>query len=308
MLLVMALVGTTVAPWLLSFQQAYVIDKRITPRLLRYERVDQWLGIAIAVVGAAAMIGLSAAAFGGRAVPFTSAASVVAALGRHAGRIVGDLFALALFDASFIGACAVSLSTAYATADVLGVNHSLHRPVTKAKGFYVCYAGLMAAAAVLVPGASLGLLAEGVQTLAGVLLPSATLFLLLLCNDKAVLGPWVSWTRLNVFSAAVVWVLVPCRSSSRRASCSLGSGAGRSWRSSSSVPGWGPGSGQPWPSRPDGRRWAWPMSWPTCRPSGGPPGGCRRSASSSGPCSPGSGRQASGRHGSICWSRSPSSS
>ncbi len=121
-----------------------------------------------------------------------------------------DLFAVALLDASIIGAAAVGLSTAYAGADLLGFRHSLHRPIGKAKGFYACYAALMAVAAalVLVPGVPLGLLTEGVQTLVGVLLPSATVFLLLLCNDKEVLGPWVNSRLLNVFAVAVVWILV----------------------------------------------------------------------------------------------------
>jgi Mn2+/Fe2+ NRAMP family transporter len=66
----------------------------------------------------------------------------------------------------------------------------------------------VAAAAVLTPGAPLGLLTEGVQTLAGVLLPSATVFLLLLSNDKEVLAPWVNSKKLNVFTGAVIWVLV----------------------------------------------------------------------------------------------------
>lgn len=66
----------------------------------------------------------------------------------------------------------------------------------------------LAAVLVLTPGVPLGLLTEGVQTLAGVLLPSATVFLLLLCNDKEVLGPWVNSRRLNVFTSAVIWVLV----------------------------------------------------------------------------------------------------
>ena len=56
--------------------------------------------------------------------------------------------------------------------------------------------------------ALLGLLTNAVQTLAGVLLPSATVFLLLLCNDKAVLGPWVNGRWLNLFTGAVIWVLV----------------------------------------------------------------------------------------------------
>ncbi len=66
----------------------------------------------------------------------------------------------------------------------------------------------MAATIVLIPGSPLGLLTTGVQTLAGVLLPSATVFLLLLCNDKAVLGPWVNGPKTNAFTAAVVGVLV----------------------------------------------------------------------------------------------------
>lgn len=72
------------------------------------------------------------------------------------------------------------------------------------------YFAIVAAAAtlVLIPGSPLGLLTEAVQTLAGVLLPSATVFLLVLCNDRQVLGPWVNSTKLNVFTGAVVWVLV----------------------------------------------------------------------------------------------------
>ena len=212
MLLIIAIVGTTVAPWQLFFQQSYVIDKRITSRFIKYERVDLWIGIGIVVLGAAAMFGFSAAAFAGHAGAghFTDAAGTAQGLGQYVSKAAGDLFAIALLDASIIGAAAVGLSTAYATSDVLGLNHSLHRPITKAKGFYACYAGLMAIAAaiVLTPGAPLGLLTMGVQTLAGILLPSATVFLLLLCNDKGVLGPWVNSKKLNVFTASVIWVLI----------------------------------------------------------------------------------------------------
>jgi hypothetical protein len=66
----------------------------------------------------------------------------------------------------------------------------------------------LAATLVLVPGTPLGLLTNAVQTLAGVLLPSATVFLLLLCNDKAVLGPWVNGRWLNLFTGTVIAVLV----------------------------------------------------------------------------------------------------
>ena len=212
MLLVIGIVGTTVAPWQLFFQQSYVIDKRITPRFIRYEKADLWIGIAIVVIGAAALMGATAAAFAGtRGLGhFTDAAGLARGLQASAGRAAGVLFAVALLDASIIGAFAVSLSTAYAVSDVLGVSHSLHRGVQGAKGFYAIYAGLIAVAAaiVLIPGSPLGLLTEGVPVLAGVLLPSASVFLLLLCNDSEVLGPWVNGRKTNMFTAAVVAILV----------------------------------------------------------------------------------------------------
>ncbi|MFV5996627.1 Nramp family divalent metal transporter [Streptomyces sp. NPDC056231] len=212
MLLIIGIVGTTVAPWQLFFQQSYVIDKRITPRFMRYEKVDLWIGIVIVVIGAAAMVGFTAAAFAGThgAGQFTDSAGIAHGLEAKAGQLAGVLFAIALLDASIIGAFAVSLSTAYAIGDVLGMKHSLHRGIKGAKGFYAVYAGLVAAAAaiVLVPGSPLGLLTEGVQTLAGVLLPSASVFLLLLCNDRQVLGPWVNGPKTNAFTAVVVGVLV----------------------------------------------------------------------------------------------------
>ena len=212
MLLVIAIVGTTIAPWQLFFQQSYVIDKRITPRFINYERADLWIGIALVVLGAVAMMAIAAASFAGTADAgkFVDAGAVAAGIEAHAGRIAGVLFAIGLIDASIIGACAVSLSTAYALGDVLNLRHSLHRGLGDAKGFYAVYAGLIAVAAaiVLTPGAPLGLLTNAVQTLAGVLLPSATVFLLLLCNDKAVLGPWANGRALNLMTGAVIAGLV----------------------------------------------------------------------------------------------------
>jgi Mn2+/Fe2+ NRAMP family transporter len=212
MLLVIGIVGTTVAPWQLFFQQSYVIDKRITPRFIKYEKTDLWIGIAIVVLGAAAVMGTTAAAFAGRAGAghFSNSAGLATGVAAYAGHLAGALFAVALLDASIIGAFAVSLSSAYAIGDVLGLKHSLHRGVRGAKGFYALYAALIGVAAtiVLLPGSPLGLITEGVQVLAGVLLPAATVFLLMLCNDKAVLGPWVNGRQTNAFTAVVITALI----------------------------------------------------------------------------------------------------
>ena len=212
MLLIIAIVGTTIAPWQLFFQQSYVIDKRITTRFLNYERWDLALGIVLVMVGAIAMMSFTAATFAGRPEfgQFQDAGAVAAGIAKYAGQVPGALFAIALIDASIIGAAAVSLSTAYAVGDVLRFRHSLHRNVTDAPVFYLIYGGLIviAAALVVIPGTPLGLLTNAVQTLAGVLLPSATVFLLLLSNDRAVLGPWANTRRTNVFTSIVIAALV----------------------------------------------------------------------------------------------------
>jgi Mn2+/Fe2+ NRAMP family transporter len=212
MLLIIAIVGTTIAPWQLFFQQSYIVDKRITPRFIDYERIDLVLGIGLVVIGAGAMIAIAAAVFAGRPEfgQFTDAGAVAAGLQKYAGKLPAILFALALIDACIIGAAAVSLATAYAIGDLLSLRHSLHRTPDQAKGFYGVYFGLVlvAAALVLTPDVPLGLLTNAVQTLAGVLLPSATVFLLLLCNDKAVLGPWINTPGLNLFTGTIIAGLV----------------------------------------------------------------------------------------------------
>jgi Mn2+/Fe2+ NRAMP family transporter len=211
-LLIIAIVGTTVAPWQLFFQQSNVIDKRITPRWMAYERADTVIGAVFVVLGAGAIMIASASAF--RGTPefgtFTDALGTAIGLSAQLGPPAAAIFGVILLDASIIGACAVTLSTSYAFGDVFGMRHSLHRSFLDAKVFYGTFSGLvvLAAAIVLIPNAPLGLITTAVQALAGVLLPSATVFLVLLCNDRDVLGPWVNPTWLNIVATIIVSVLL----------------------------------------------------------------------------------------------------
>jgi len=211
-LLIIAIVGTTVAPWQLFFQQSNVIDKRITPRWIPYERADTVIGAFVVIIGAAAIMITAAGAFQGtpNAGHFINAQTVATGLARHVSSSAGAIFAVVLIDASIIGASAVTLATSYAFGDVFGIRHSLHRPWSEAKPFYASFAGLVVVAAgiVLIPGAPLGLFTTAVQALAGLLLPSASLFLLLLCNDRDVLGPWVNRPWLNALASLVLGVLI----------------------------------------------------------------------------------------------------
>jgi Mn2+/Fe2+ NRAMP family transporter len=211
-LLIFAIVGTTVAPWQLYFQQSNVVDKRITPRYLDFEKADTVLGAVIVVVGAAAIMMATASAFTGTAQAghFVDAYWVARGLAEHISPAVGAIFALLLLDASIIGASAVTLTTSYAFGDVFGIRQSLHRRIGEAKVFYGSYAAMVALAAsvTLLPHVPLGLITTAVQVLAGILLPSATVFALLLCNDQGVLGPWVNRPWLNVVAVFIVGVLL----------------------------------------------------------------------------------------------------
>jgi Mn2+/Fe2+ NRAMP family transporter len=210
-LLIIAIVGTTVAPWQLFFQQSNIVDKRITPRFIGYERADTTIGAFVVVIGAAALVMTAdwASRSTGHATDFVDAGAMARLLAQHSSAL-GWLFAIVLLDASIIGAAAVTLSTSYAFGDVFGLKHSLHRGFSDAKEFYFSYTGMVAAAAaiVLIPGAPLGLITTAVQALAGLLLPSASVFLLLLCNDREVLGPWVNRRWLNIVAGFIVTTLL----------------------------------------------------------------------------------------------------
>src|SRR2546425_5469357 len=211
-LLIIAVVGTTVAPWQMFFQQSNVVDKRITPRWLEYEKADTVLGAVVVVIGAAAIMMATASAFTGNSDfgHFTDAYGVARGLHLHISPVVGAIFALLLIDASIVGASAVTLTTSYAFGDMFGRGFSLHRGFREAKLFYGMYAAMvvLAAAIVLIPHAPLGLITTAVQALAGILLPSTTVFAVLLCNDRAVLGPWINRPWLNVLAAIIVGALL----------------------------------------------------------------------------------------------------
>lgn len=211
-LLIVAIVGTTVTPWQLFFQQSNVVDKRITPRWIPYERADTVIGAMVVVVGATLIMIATAYAFAGSPLhgAFTNALDVANGITKFVGPGAGAVFAVLLIDASVVGASAVTLATSYAFGDTFGIRNSLNRSWREAKAFYAMFTVLVALAAglVLIPNAPLGLITTAVQALAGVMLPSACLFLLFLCNDREVLGPWVNRPTTNALATLVLGVLL----------------------------------------------------------------------------------------------------
>ncbi len=211
-LLLVALVGTTLAPWQLFFQQSNVVDKRITPRWLGYERMDTALGAILFVLCAGAVLVLSASVLHHSALRghYTNIGAVLSAVGGHLGAGAGIVFAVAVLNASLLAAGTVSLSGSYALGEVLGVKHSLHRGFTDARIFHGSFATIvvLAAGVVLVPGLPLGTVTLLVQALTGVLLPSALVLVLLLCNDAELLGPLRNGPWRNALATAAIGLIL----------------------------------------------------------------------------------------------------
>ena len=211
-LLTISIVGTTVAPWQLYFQQSNIVDKKITTRWLNYERADTVLGAFIVIVTAIMIVAAVAAAVAGTPASgaYTDALAVAETLKRYVGPAAGTMFAILLLNASVIGATTVTLASSYAIGDVSGLRQSLNARVRDAKGFYGMVAGLIvvAGATVLATDPRIqGIITLAVQAACGILLPATTVFALLLCNDREVLGPWVNGRWQNVVSLAIVLAL-----------------------------------------------------------------------------------------------------
>ncbi len=144
-----AIVGTTVAPWQLFFQQSNVVDKRITTRWIPYARADLVIGIVVVMAGATALMAVTAFGLAGTGDVgnFTDAGAVAASSCQTPRHTVGVLFAIVLLDASLIGANAIGLATTYAIGDAMGKRHSLHWKISEAPLFYGGYAVLLAVSA-----------------------------------------------------------------------------------------------------------------------------------------------------------------
>lgn len=211
-LLIISIIGTTVAPWQLFFQESNIVDKRITPRWLNYERVDTIVGSFIVVIVASALVAICAvglAPHGGTST-YTNALGVARGLGNYVGRGTGTLFAVLLLNSSVIGAAVVTLASSYALGDLSSSHQGLNARLSEAKAFYGGFAVLLVAAGTVavIPGAPLGVITLAVQALCGLMLPSTTVIVLMLANDAELMGPWKNGRWLNVVSVVMITVLV----------------------------------------------------------------------------------------------------
>ncbi len=207
--LVIAVVGTTIAPWQLFFQQSCVAEKRLRFADLKWARLDTLIGAVFTVLVAGAMMLVGNYGFQHHIV-FENPAQLAVALGPMAGKFARNGVLLLMVNAAVLGTTAISLASAWAYGEVKGWEHSLHKKLWEAPGFYATYIGCVGAAAaiVLIPHVPLQLVIISVQVFAGVILPSAIIFLQLLLNDRELLGDrWVNKPWNNYINGTIVVVL-----------------------------------------------------------------------------------------------------
>ena len=207
--LVIAIVGTTIAPWQLFFQQSCVAEKRLRFSDLKWARLDTLIGATFTVLVAGAMMLVGACGYQHK-IAFEDPAQLALALGPHAGDFVRIGVLLLMVNAAVLGTTAISLASAWAYGEVQGWEHSLHKKLWEAPGFYATYITCVGAAAgiVLLPHMPLQLVIISVQVFAGLILPSAIIFLQLLLNDHELLGDrWVNRPWNNYINWIIIVVL-----------------------------------------------------------------------------------------------------
>ena len=214
--IIMANIGTTIAPWMLFFQQSAVVDKKLDIHDIKFGKLETFLGSVSTCVVAVFIIITTAAVFYYHKPSIEiedarqTAEAIVPFLSHGKGDLARRLFAIGLFDAGFLGALCISLSTSWAVGEVFGWAHSLNKKVKDAPWFYIVYLLMLltSGAVVLIPGAPLIMITMFVQVVAVTLLPAALVFLILLLNDEPLMGKHVNTKWENIMNWSIVIVVV----------------------------------------------------------------------------------------------------
>jgi Mn2+/Fe2+ NRAMP family transporter len=208
LLLIASTVGATVTPWMIFFQQSASADKGLTPDDVKHGRYDTIAGgVLAAIFGCGAMIaGAALSTHNGANINGLAGAGFPGALGQVFGHGVATVFALGLIEAGAVAILTISASTGYAAGECVGAPHSMNYSARSAAIFYGANVGAaaIAAAIILIPGAPLLSIALNANVLATVLLPVALVFMIMLANDRPLMGRFTNGRVHNWIVGAIV--------------------------------------------------------------------------------------------------------
>jgi len=216
--LIMANIGTTITPWQIFFQQSAVVDKGMDIKDIKFGKIDTLAGALLTCGVAVFIITATGAAFyhhpAGQIVVESAAETanrMPEVMAGKWGLWAKGLFAVGLFDAGLLGALCISLATSWSLGEVFGWAHSLNESVREAPWFYVAYFVMLVSAGIVSLVASThvqDVITIFVQVVAVVLLPSALVFLILLLNDKPLMGEHVNTRSQNVANWAITGFVI----------------------------------------------------------------------------------------------------
>lgn len=200
--MVIGMVGTTIAPWMMFYIQSSVVEKGITLQNLKYSKIDAIFGAIVVNIVAFFIVVACAATINANGIQVNNVADVSSALAPLAGQYASILFALGFLNASLFAASILPLSTAYYVCESLGVEAGVNKGFREAPVFHGLYLGLIILAVIIIsiPNVPLLMILFLSQVANGILLPFVLIFMLLIINDKKIMGEYVNSRVFNIIA------------------------------------------------------------------------------------------------------------
>ncbi|OFY62895.1 MAG: Mn transporter [Bacteroidetes bacterium RBG_13_43_22] len=210
MTMVIALVGTTIAPWMQFYMQSTVIEKGLKMKNYRYTLADIIVGCVITVVVAFFIMVACASNLHPNGIQINEAKDAALALKPLAGNLASQVFAFGLFIASIFSATILPLATAFFVCEAFGFEAGLDKKWNEAKEFYVLYTGILVISAIiiLIPNAPLIKISIWSQVINGILLPVVLVSMMILINNRKIMGVHVNGRTTNIIGWSAVVILV----------------------------------------------------------------------------------------------------
>lgn len=204
------LIGTTISPYMQFYLQAAIVDKNLSLKDYKYERLDVYLGAVWGAVISFFVIVVTAATLHKAGIEADSVSSIALALKPLAGDYAFILFGAGLFGASVLACAIIPLSTAYAICEAFGWENGVNNTPSEAKAFFTILFGIISitASLVLIPNLNLIPLILRTQQIAGVLVPVILIFMILLINDRNIMGNMVNNRFQNIVSTLTVLFII----------------------------------------------------------------------------------------------------
>jgi NRAMP (natural resistance-associated macrophage protein)-like metal ion transporter len=209
-LMLVGVVGTTIAPWMQFYIQAAVVEKNVPIKYLNYSRLDAFVGSVITNVVAWFIIVACAATIFVHGIPVNTAADVAAALSPLAGRYASFLFAFGFLNAALFACSVLPLSTAHYVCEALGFEAGVSKNFKEAPVFHGMYAGIIILAVILMslPGVPYLSILFLSQVGNGILIPFVLIYMLVIANDRKIMGDHVNTRTFNIIAWATVIIMV----------------------------------------------------------------------------------------------------